>query len=824
MNSKIKKLGRIPNQYCPLDDWINTSAVVVPEPNKPLEPSPSIIEYKLFLLQQLFKWPTLKRSLQKSYDSIDLNEDINHMLTTTDLIMETIELEKRALYLEERVPIYESLLSKIDVFCKSRRQNCTESDKRALSLLYVHTLSKINLKNKRSTDPIIDRADYFKTIEQHTTPLTESTALQIVTDYHNDIRAGLNTKIVESVDLLENGIQKEIQHVLQLLDDELKAKFKEADAVQLNSLAEAKAAVERKEFIRQNVFIRKFVDILGVFQAVLVDFGSAGLAIVNTMGDAFAENIPISNVTNSTLSLNDKAAEFIMQSDRKQLNAIERELNSVNDSLNKNTSMAELLLEEKLVKLFETVHEIKSQDPVENIHDDVASLIERFKSLANEQMTDTPDIATSVVARLRSSLNALPLIELLPDLYDKFAAENGIIDIIGLALHSNQPLLAKLHKIEKETLDDLARAHDNLKTYVNITYSRKTSAMLLQQIQKTFRSVLKRVLDSIGGGGDIKGCLVKVDVATNFIINIFGTIQHYEDQTDLFTRLTKLYSSDFNRTEKTNIRLESNLHHHIFFAEYYRAMDTLNKVMFPFLMENDTAYNLKDVGIGHATEPYKRTLNAIENIKKMNSRVDVLKSSVGSVGEIVLDFYHSFNVSIYGAYFISTQPFYTWRNYEIRDEIRQLFAGEKVYLMADVTRGSQLNAVKFNSIGIDFRMANGTSASELQDILESFHVTMTHMGNSHYRCGNRTYTINSPSREVSSRIGREYQTAVGSAGDETLSSNIALLSPYALWRFQLSGDSFDALSPFVGRVDIELHGYGQYVSQREPICETDLLI
>lgn len=138
-------------------------------------------------------------------------------------------------------------------------------------------------------------------------------------------------------------------------------------------------------------------------------------------------------------------------------------------------------------------------------------------------------------------------------------------------------------------------------------------------------------------------------------------------------------------------------------------------------------------------------------------------------------------------------------------------------------RSSNHNAVKFNSIAIKFRVANDDLACAFENILLSFDVTMTHMGNSHYRCGNQFYTINSPSQEISYSFRRQSQIPMTrNAGYDKLISGIALLSPYALWSVQLTSGRFKELVPFIGLVDIELHGYGQFVSENATVCDTEL--
>lgn len=168
-------------------------------------------------------------------------------------------------------------------------------------------------------------------------------------------------------------------------------------------------------------------------------------------------------------------------------------------------------------------------------------------------------------------------------------------------------------------------------------------------------------------------------------------------------------------------------------------------------------------------------------------------------------------------------PFYVWSNHEVRIQIEQLFSGKKIYLYADVSQSDKRNAVKFSMINIKFSSSNQTTNVKLNKILESFHVSMTHMGESNYRCNNDFYTI--PSRPLTIEFslgGRNNKPTDCNAAYAKLVSGFGLLSPYTLWALQLKHGDFDQLKPFADLVDIELHGFGQYVEEDALICDSNL--
>lgn len=207
-----------------------------------------------------------------------------------------------------------------------------------------------------------------------------------------------------------------------------------------------------------------------------------------------------------------------------------------------------------------------------------------------------------------------------------------------------------------------------------------------------------------------------------------------------------------------------------------------------------------------------------ENIKSLSERIHQLNNSVINPNDMLIfnAFFDRYDNGSYG-------PFYVWKNDEVRDKIERLFDGEKVYLYADVSHSDQRNVVKFNLIDLEFRSDNQTINNELTDALQSFHVSLTHMGQSNYRCDNDVYTIASrPLKIEFSFAGKKDAPTDQNSAYEKLKNGIKLLSPYTLWAVQLSRGNFEQLKPFAGAVNIELHGYGQYVVENEAICKTNL--
>lgn len=181
------------------------------------------------------------------------------------------------------------------------------------------------------------------------------------------------------------------------------------------------------------------------------------------------------------------------------------------------------------------------------------------------------------------------------------------------------------------------------------------------------------------------------------------------------------------------------------------------------------------------------------------------------------------------------EAFYVWKNADVQNEIKRLFAGEKVKFFADIkqSRNNSYNAIKFNAIDLVFRSSNNITNGNLNEILNYFEVHfIVHSGVSDFRCNNYFYKITSqPALIMFSLAKNEHQIPLFRNGVYSkLKENRPMLSPYTLWEIQLEvmnphihGKRFRNLDSFVDQVDMELHGTGEYISENASICNNSNL-
>ncbi|KAJ9595420.1 hypothetical protein L9F63_013379 [Diploptera punctata] len=164
-------------------------------------------------------------------------------------------------------------------------------------------------------------------------------------------------------------------------------------------------------------------------------------------------------------------------------------------------------------------------------------------------------------------------------------------------------------------------------------------------------------------------------------------------------------------------------------------------------------------------------------------------------------------------------PFYVWKNSENINFIISLLSGEEVTVNVDIRQKFNFNAVKFSYIKLSFQALNEEKQQDLDKLLRNFEVKMTHLGNSHFHCDGKIYTMTSDSLEIRYSLV-EYapeDPAIVSEVFKKLRKGDMMLSPYAMWKFQLldsaNTGSLGKLLAFVDYIDVLLEGEGQYLNE-----------
>lgn len=173
-------------------------------------------------------------------------------------------------------------------------------------------------------------------------------------------------------------------------------------------------------------------------------------------------------------------------------------------------------------------------------------------------------------------------------------------------------------------------------------------------------------------------------------------------------------------------------------------------------------------------------------------------------------------------------PFYKFKSREFKHELKKLLTGEEVMIKADVTKGLNQNAVKFNEIGIKFKLSDEKLQKELDSELEKFGVRMTMVGHNYYQCGQKFYYLSVDDRIVIEQSFKKYSSGKPIKFNNVyrkLSEKQYFLSPYTTWKIKLivmaedfasitdapSQNAFDKLKKYQeDSINMELIGRGEY--------------
>lgn len=842
LESKFIIENRVKNKRC--SDEIISSTAAIPRPlvSETLKVIPAINEYKIFLRENLRHSP-LRRAIRDAYDLIDSDPEISGTYAVADFAVEMNALERQFYELNEHVDLftfYDNLRKRIESYAIANQPKLVVSDRKVLTLLCTTILSKTSImRSGHKSDLIIEIESFFELIVRNIKELDETGRIRVINQQRDKYNSDILAKIDEASGYIKNEIEPEIEKMIKALNSEMQKIIDETISLRAKTAKEIKTKEKNAKIIRRNAAIRKVSGVLDVVGKAASFLGPEGkiVAGVISAGTSITKEILVESkiekheMPANVKKLQNELGNKFNKINQEKIDAIESELEKLIKSL-KGMKAENYKFDDTLGSLISKVKSIKSKNSL--FHDDIQKLLRKFTDFINDQQKKLAavDEAAHIREQIKRTENALAVIAASSSMYSQFATDDKKLDTIGQAINEDRNSLIALIAFEDEIYAELIpmtnAMHDNLDAVEKNLAGKSSVALDVQKwkIRDTLHSVKRKLGLSIGGLKNeygVANCVVKIDEAINLIINIYDRIQNYQEQSKLAVYLSEMHSVNYRNMDVVDPQLKDhlnqlhfNLQANIILSQYYRAVDGFKQAVFPFAAEYLDIYQLP------ATFTADKNLDTV-----VSTAADKIKSLSERIKELNMTVINENDVSISSAYFDSDSrasgPFYVWKNDEVRAILEQLFAGKKVYLLADVTRSCKLNAIKFNTIDLDFHSSNKTINDQLQNVLQSFHVSLTHSGESHYRCNNQFYTISSRAQTITYSFGEKKQMPiVRNVVYDKLRSGVKLLSPYTLWTVQLSHGRFGKLKPFVDSVDIGLHGQGQFVNEGAAICNTDL--
>lgn len=822
-------IKHVPESKCP-DNIVESHAQMSqPNPRIHLNIALGIIEYKTVLFENMNK-PAFQNVLQRAYDAIESNPELNAAYSMGAFAKEANALEKLFYKLNEHIdmfPWYQNLLKRIESYSNANEATMSEVDRKVLRLLYSTVFGKAaSIRSGHRSDLIVDVDGFLELTMRNIDKLDENGRRTVINAHRDKYKGEILEKINEAKGYIDNDIQPEIEHLFENLNVEMYRTINETIELQAKTIKELQRKQELQKEMRGKSFLQQTVGFISGVVGLASKFLSVGSQVagfINSASKFVDDQLSTPQVDTSGFLFRFK------QNNADKVDAMESVLGKLKDALSNRNSGAEI--DDNLNGLISKVSQLKSKP---SSHIEVGGVLRDALSFVQKPLKDLKDISDDILKPLERASNALSVIASSIEMFKKFSNNDAKLEALGKAIDQDRETLKALWAFEDSIYAKLIPMLDkmqlNLDEVENTFKNKSLAALDLQkwQLAPTFRAIqreFEEVLNGFGSQYQVQNYLQRVHESINLIINIYDRIQNYHEHTRFAIYLSELHSADYRdlnvdgQTREDINQLQFNLHANVLLSLYERAVDAFKQAVYPFAAEYLDIYQLPSTLLPNKNESMESIIGStVDNIKSLSDRIKELNNTVINENDM----------SIYNAYFDrdgnANDPFYVWSNDQVREKVGQLFDGHKIYLLADVKESSHLNAVKLRTIRLGFRSNNETIDERLNEILQSFHVSLTHMGESNYRCNNQFFTIHSRplSLEFSFESGRQ-TPAVRNVAYDKLSVCNPILSPYTLWAMQLSHGQFDRLTELRDSdVDIELYGHGQYVKQDANVCNSNL--
>lgn len=835
-----------------INDEFNNKDQEKPKQLRPLNAYNPIISYKSFLRESL---NTGMRAfdLMDFYNKIEHNADIENAYDIHGMVQELLSYEDHFYRLNNEIdflPFYEYMLSRVLTFGEKHMETGTKEEKKVLAWLYTAALSKVyGLRNNRQGYLIIDVANYLDVVKNSVENYKNIEKRQMINSHKNEYKEELDAKINEATEFIDKEVSPEFEIIYAKLDKVIEGLVEETIGKQNASLNELSKLEKDKKQLQKNLQLRMLVGVLkGVGQCVsfMGPIGKGAGAAIDTgtnIGGQFIvdpkqskKNFVLPSGVKDTL---EKAGEIFKDRKDKKIKALDKELEKIKKEMEKDPEAGTVIggdTKKAIDNIRDALDKSKKDEGNEQLVD---TLNERLTTLLKERQTEIEKLKEKptkgydrAIKVMKHAANVAELVSAGVDIYNQFQEDEAKIEEVAENIRETREEIHKYKQYELKIYNTLMpmilQASDEFKDIEKNLGGKSLVALDVQnwKVQSTL-SDLKNDLVQFTKGfqaeEDVQRCVDKLSEAMTTLIDIYNRIQNYEEQEKLVVYIGDLHSTHFENIaisdpalkEEFN-KLETMVTANVILAQYLRAVNGFKQTVFPFA---STYLETLELPSGLIVDSSMSTLvsTAVSQLKTLKEKIKELNETVVNQNDPYIGTGH-FNGDNK-----ALEPFYAWKGSDYSQTIRDLFAGKKVHLRADITKGLHYNAIKFSRIGLQFRHKDADLQGNLTGVLDHFWVHMTHMGNSYYRCNNQFFISSNPMQ----KIKYSYENTKGepsgtNAVYEKLRNGDIVLSPYTMWEVHLEKGKFDTLKAYEDLVDIELYGYGQFVKEGADICNNNL--
>lgn len=788
------------------------------------------------LLQLLQRLETDSR-VEAFYDIVSYAEDLQYL--ENQYFKLRIKLNFR--------PFFESMLSRIVE--KDKTSDQSGDFKKSLRYLYAAVLSKLT-SNVASQRTVLNLNAYLDEIERRIKELKSIEKDVQVTNHQIQYNNSLYSKINAANELIQIKILPEIDASLDSTKTQIYRLINETLHHQNQTEEEIINANKKKRELGKAMMLSSVFSTLKIAASLLAFAGPVGAGVGAVLG--------------AGAMIGDMVATDMASDLKTGMAQVTWSVNKIEEEIKYTSTLFKAQLDD-------AAHELDSHDKFKDDFKKIRSEIEDMREKLKQALAIENDVQAFISKDMKVKLD---------DLIDKEAAltkklkpqdekimqdklrilghVKTVVQVIGVSAEAYNK-----YKNDKEKLETMKNAVQALEVELagwNI-YEQKIYNIMVPMFQ-LMRDSMKTTIKSLEGNShvqldirkweirsklrdvkftfdkmteksnlqkDFKHYFEKVEAAMDVLIDVYDRIESLVENSHLATQISQLVVNgpplvnDF-KLENAIKRLDAIVQTNLILEQHELVVNAFKQHYFPFAPLYFGEFELPTQFQPNDTDSLKRL--AIEQIKALKSGVVLSQVTIQN-----RDKYLYSNVSFDSNHDLKdAPPFFTWKSDEIFNNTQRLMRGAEIFLNADITKGSNDYAVKFNELIIRLKFANHTMQAEFDAAIKDYHVTFKMVGNSFYRCGQRIYSI-----PTDSTIVFDYSMKMNLDGRPTNPNDvynkiigINFLSPYALWSIQFTNErNATSLTKFENeKIDIEFVGKGQYLKNVPDVtyetCTNDL--
>lgn len=737
------------------------------------------------------------------------------------------------------VPIIQSVLIRISEYANSNVEPA--ENMLVLKLLYTTAMSKLcAIRNHRNPDSVLDLIKRLEVLEENIDKLNVMKEVDMIS-YQHELKTFLDHKIdlanrfirIHMITQFDDFASTATDQILKLVTEIVNQKNRtENHRIELS---------EMFKYLENTTRTYMILTTVKMINSVLEFFGSFAANIVEIIGGA----------SSISQAFYDDGEQFYSKENSREKNKFFGLIDALTDLLNKIKKVInyEYLLYAVQLEDMKTKLETIPRKWAEYI----IPKVDELQSIISVDLSGGNELDPSKISRLRIDLEKMLTVNQ-PTSKSDWDVWNHLNDInqisnISMEIYTHIRDKSSMVKVFAESI----RAIDN--TYRKWDVGRGNiyhkCVPLIQQIQDKMLALnnsiangehveldipegleqnvlrdMKRILMEMAEWTTLESFLKliieKVDESFAMMIDVFDRFDSYAERCKfvayyLSSLLIKKSSIYTHEMENVLLMSREAIHTNRVLEQYEIMMHTLGQHRFPFGHIDDNIFKLSNnLRFNDSKKLRKKTVDYIYFLKEQIKLSDVSFDENDQGLFAGVDFSKS-NMT-------QANPFYIWKDHVIRDEVDKLLRGEEIIIKADITKGLPKNGLRFNEIGIQFKLVNESAQIKLYSVLENFHMRMTIIGNNYLRCGSRFYYVS-----VDDDIVIDYSLKTNSNGVPSKTNEIYrkigqrgyFLSPHVMWKIQLIRGNFEPLKIGEGEfdelnifenaiIDVRLTGRGLY--------------